>query len=78
MVQALQDSIVSDVAVSDDEVSTYYDAHQADYTNEDGTVKPLSDVSASIRDNLLRRAKGDRWNSWFKEIKDSAKIQILF
>jgi len=78
MVRALQESVTADVAVSDDDVQAYYEAHQTDYTNDDGTVKPLSDVSASIHDNLLNKAKGDRWNAWFKDVKDSADIQILF
>jgi len=78
MVQALQESVVADISVSDDDVQSYYDEHQADYTNGDGTIKPFSDVSASIHDNLLNKAKGDRWNSWFKDVKDSADIQILF
>ena len=78
MVQALQESVTADVTVSEDDVQAYYDAHQADYTNDDGTVKPLSDVSASIHDNLLNKAKGDRWNSWFDGVKAAADIQILF
>ena len=78
MVQALQDHVASDVAVSDDDVQAYYDAHKADYTNDDGSVKPLSDVSKSIRDNLLNKAKSDKWNEWFKGVKDSADIKILF
>ena len=78
MVQALQESVTADVTVSDDDVQAYYDAHQADYTNDDGTVKPLADVSASISDNLLKTAQGDRWNAWFKEARDSSEITILF
>lgn len=78
MVQALQESVTADVTVSDDDVQAYYEAHQADYTNDDGTVKPLSDVSASIHDNLLKTARGDRWNAWFKDAKDSSEITILF
>ena len=78
MVQALQEQVTADIAVSDADVQAYYDAHQTDYTNADGTVKPLSDVSASIHDNLLNKAKGDRWNSWFKDVKASADIKILF
>ena len=42
MVQALQESVTADVTVDDDEVQEYYDAYEADYTNDDGTVKPLS------------------------------------
>ena len=78
MVQALQKQIVSDVTVSGDDVQAYYDAHKKDYTADDGTIKPISEVSTSIHDNLLNKAKGDKWNEWFKGIKDSADIKILF
>ncbi|MEA3239243.1 MAG: SurA N-terminal domain-containing protein [Candidatus Bipolaricaulota bacterium] len=78
MVQALQESVTADVTVSDDEVQEYYEAHQTDYTNDDGTVKPLSEVSASIHDNLLNAAQANRWNAWFKDAKDSSEITILF
>ena len=78
MVQALQESVTADVTVDDDEVQEYYDAYEADYTNDDGTVKPLSEVSASIHDSLLKTAQGERWNAWFKDAKDSSEITILF
>lgn len=78
MVQALQQSIIADVTVSDDDVSAYYKAHKKDYTASDGTVKPLSDVSSSIHDTLLRTAQSKKWNDWFKKVKDSATIKILF
>jgi len=78
MVQALQQSVIADVSVSDADVQAYYDAHQADYTNADGTIKPLSDVSANIHDNLLKNAQRDRWSQWFKDVKASADIQISF
>ncbi|HDL86715.1 MAG TPA: hypothetical protein ENH11_10415 [Candidatus Acetothermia bacterium] len=78
MVQALQKSIVSDVTVSGDDIQAYYNAHKADYKNDDGTIKPLSDVSTSIHDTLLNKAKGDRWNKWFKDVKSAADIKVLF
>lgn len=78
MVQALQESVTADVTVSDDDVKEYYETHEADYTNDDGTVKPLSDVSGSIHDSLLKTAQADRWNAWFKDAKDSSEITILF
>ena len=78
MVQALQESVTADVTVSDGDVQAYYEAHQADYTNDDGTVKPLADVSESIKDTLLKTVQGNRWNTWFKEAKDSSEITILF
>ena len=78
MVQALQQSVVADVSVSDADVQDYYDAHQSDYTDTDGTVKLLSDVSASIHDNLINKVKADRWDSWFNDVKASADILISF
>ena len=78
MVQALQQSIIADVKVSGDDVSSYYEAHKKDYTASDGTIKPLADVSTSIHDTLLRTAQAKKWNDWFKKVKDSADIKILF
>ncbi len=78
MVQALQKSVVSDVTVSDDEVEEYYNTHQEEYTNEDGTVVPLADVASEIRNSLLNTAESHRWNAWFEEARASSKINILF
>jgi parvulin-like peptidyl-prolyl isomerase len=78
LIQGLQESIVADLSVSEEEVEEYYDSHQDDYTNEDGTIKTLADVSEQIRENLLNTAKSNRWNEWFKQVKASSEITILF
>lgn len=78
LIQGLQESIVSDVSVSEEEVEEYYNSHQDDYTNDDGTIKTLADVSEDIQENLLNTAKSNRWNEWFKDVKASSEITILF
>ncbi len=78
MVQALQQTVVSDVTVSNEQIQEYYNAHQADYTNDEGTIKPLDEVSEGIRERLLDTAKSNRWNEWFEEVKASSDITILF
>ena len=78
MVQALQRTVVADVTIDDNQVEEYYEKHQADYTDNEGTAKPLDEVAEEIRDNLLNAAKSSRWNEWFKEAKDSCEITILF
>ena len=78
MVQGLQDEIVQDATVTDERIKAYYEEHQSEYTDADGTISPLEDVRDKIRVTLLQEAQSDLWNTWFAKVKDEADIQILF
>ncbi len=76
LVAGLHDLITRDAAVTEDEITAYYNDHQDNYTNDDGTLQPLSEVHDKIRDSLLSQAKADVWNAWFDKMKAEAKIEI--
>lgn len=75
-VQGLRDRIVGDAAVSEDEISAYYKAHQKDYTDAKGNITPLAQVHDKIHDALLKQAQDKVWNDWFAKVKAQAKIEI--
>jgi len=76
LVAGLHDLITRDAAVTEDEITAYYNDHQEAYTDDDGNVQPLSEVHDQIRDSLLSQAKSEIWNEWFDKMKAEAEIEI--
>ncbi len=76
LVQGLHDKIVSGAAVSEDEITAYYNDHQDEYTDDDGNVSPLTEVHDKIKDALLKQAQSKLWSDWFGKMKAKADIEI--
>ena len=61
--------IVKDVAVSDDELATYYEAHKDEYEN-----RPLLEVRTDLRDKLEKTKKEEAYRSWLEEQRASVVL----
>ena len=78
MAQDLYTLITQSVAISSEEISTYYQDHEEEFTAEDGSISPLDEVREQIHEDLLENAQANAWNTWFDDVKDKAEIEILF
>jgi parvulin-like peptidyl-prolyl isomerase len=76
LVQGLRDKIVAEASVSEEEINTYYEENQDQYTDEDGNLQPLTEVKDEISDRLLGQAQNKLWGEWFETVRGDADIEI--
>ena len=78
MAEDLYTLITQPVAISSEEISAYYQDHEEEFAEEDGSISPLDEVREQIHEDLLENAQADAWNTWFDDVKDRAEIEIFF
>ena len=78
MVNGLHEKVIQDLAVSDEEIASYYEEHGDEFAGEDGSIPPLTEVQDQIREKLLAKVKADTWEAWFSKVREEADIEILY
>lgn len=73
--QKLREEVTGEVEVTEDEITTFYEQNKQNYTDEEGNVKPLSDVEDQIRGTLENQKGNEAWTEWLEQAKEEATIE---
>lgn len=73
--QKLRNEVIGEPRVSEEEISSYYESNKGSFTDQEGNVKPLEEVSEQIRESLKTQKSSQMWKSWLEEAKEEAEIE---
>ncbi len=73
--QKLREEVTGEVEVTEEEITTFYEQNKQNYTDEEGNVKPLSDVKDQIRGTLENQKGNEAWTEWLEQAKEEATIE---
>lgn len=73
--QKLREEITGEVEVTEDEITSFYEQNKQSYTDEEGNVKPLSEVRDQIEGTLKNQKGNESWSEWLQEAKEEASIE---
>lgn len=73
--QKLREEITGEVEVTEDEITSFYEQNKQSYTDEEGNVKPLSEVRDQIEGTLKNQKSNESWSEWLQEAKEEASIE---
>lgn len=69
--------VTGDVAVTRQEIRTYYRSHLSDYTDADGTISSLLEVRKSVRKQLLKQQQDQAFTDWLDAQRSAASVVIV-
>lgn len=76
LIAALKAALVAEIAVSEDEISAYYDEDPERFVDEGGKPLPYNAVRDRIA-ALLRQEKGEAvWQAWLSQARAQAQVEI--
>lgn len=73
--QKLREEVTDEVTVSDEEVETFYNNNKESYTDQEGNVQPLEEVSDQIRSTLKSEKQNEAYSEWLEEERKKADIE---
>lgn len=73
--QKLREEVTGTITVSEEEVEAFYNQNKQSYTDQEGNVKPLDEVSDQIRTTLKSEKQNEAYNEWLQEERKKADIE---
>ncbi|MFP4589046.1 MAG: SurA N-terminal domain-containing protein [Candidatus Acetothermia bacterium] len=72
----LQEEVSGSVEVTEEEIESFYEENQASFSDSEGNVQDLSEVSSQIEEHLANQKRGEAYNEWLENERETADIEI--
>lgn len=76
LLELLKAQITKGVAVSEGEITAYYQEHPDQFQDDQGQTLPLEEVREKIAALLLSEKKEAMWQEWLRNARQNAEVQI--
>ncbi|MBS3736281.1 MAG: peptidylprolyl isomerase [Candidatus Bipolaricaulota bacterium] len=73
--QKLRERVTDKVTVSEEEVEAFYNQNKQSYTDQEGNVRPLDEVSDQVRNTVRSQKQNEAYNQWLQEERKKADIE---
>ncbi len=76
LLEALKQAVTGDLTVTDEEIRTYYEDNADQFTDDQGNPLSLAEVREKIFSLLYSQKQDEAWNTWLKETREKAQVEI--
>ncbi len=76
LIEALKRAVTGDIAVSEEEIATYYEENPGQFLDAQGNPLPLAEVREQIASLLYSEKQDKAWEEWLTATRAAAAVEI--